>query len=167
MARVKKRLTYDLLVYHFNYNPLTGSFTWRKPRVKWISPGDKAGWENLQGYRNVKIYGYTYSVGRLAWLYMTGKWPSHEIDHENHIRCDNRWENLREATRAQNMQNARKRNKLGFPGVSESEGGFTARATVSGVRTYLGFFTDLEDAAEAVATARIADHKDFACLEVM
>jgi hypothetical protein len=34
-----------------------------------------------------------------------GRWPEHDIDHRNGVRDDNRLENLREATNAQNTQN--------------------------------------------------------------
>lgn len=165
MARLKKRLTYELLKYHFNYDPETGDFTWRRPRVSWTPVGSRAGWTNNEGYRVVRVYGYGYRVARLAWLYMTGEWPEDEVDHEDQNRSNDRWDNLRPATRKQNVQNSRKRNKLGAPGVSQAEGGFTARATILGVRTYLGYFTDLADAVEAVAAARLGNCKEFACLE--
>ena len=57
------------------------------------------------GYRKITIDGKVYSAARLAWFYKTGRWPDPEIDHINRIRDDNRWENLREATRADNLAN--------------------------------------------------------------
>lgn len=57
---------------------------------------------------------------RLAFLYMTGRFPKDEIDHINHIKDDNRWCNLRECTRSKNMMNSLryKNNKSGYKGVS-------------------------------------------------
>ncbi|WP_428999737.1 HNH endonuclease signature motif containing protein [Stenotrophomonas maltophilia] len=46
-----------------------------------------------------------YRQHRLAWLYMTGQWPSGEIDHINHDRSDNRWHNLRDVSHQANQQN--------------------------------------------------------------
>lgn len=165
MARVKRRLTYDMIVYHFNYCPETGDFVWRNPRVSWTPVGSRAGWVDPQGYRKVRIYGHTYSVGRLAWMLMTGFWPDGEIDHINRVPWDNRWANLRQATREQNVRNSAKRNKLGVPGVSRVDGGYVARVTIDGIRRYLGFYTRLDAAAEAVKEARTSAHREFACLE--
>lgn len=55
----------------------------------------------------------------LAWAFMTGEWPNTDVDHKNNIRNDNRWENLRLATRSQNNANSRRRKKDGFKGVRQ------------------------------------------------
>jgi hypothetical protein len=66
------------------------------------------------------LTGVLYREHRLAWLYMTGEWPTHEIDHINGDRVDNRFCNLREATASENRWNSRKRvnNTSGYKGVS-------------------------------------------------
>ena len=50
-----------------------------------------------------------YVAHRLAWLYMTGEWPRHEIDQINLDRSDNRFCNLRPANRSQNSANSTSR----------------------------------------------------------
>lgn len=48
----------------------------------------------------------------LIWFYMTGNWPAHDIDHEDHDGHNNRWSNLRELTHKQNLENRKPRDKL-------------------------------------------------------
>jgi hypothetical protein len=81
---------------------------------------------SLIGYRRRTIDKTLYLGHRLAWFYMTGEWPQHEIDHiaKPNVtpeeawanKSDNRWCNLGEATRGQNMANSikRKDNKSGM-----------------------------------------------------
>lgn len=66
--------------------------------------GEIAGYD-AGGYRNIRIDGRAYRVHRLAWLWMTGEWPDPECDHINTVKNDNRWFNLRKATRGQNAAN--------------------------------------------------------------
>jgi hypothetical protein len=71
--------------------------------------GDVAGGANNgDRYRRIRVDNQLYQAHRLAWLYMTGEWPSNGIDHINGHRADNRWANLREATQSQNMANGRR-----------------------------------------------------------
>ena len=42
---------------------------------------------------------------RLAWFHMMDAWPEHTVDHHNGIKSDDRWENLREASHAENAWN--------------------------------------------------------------
>ncbi len=84
-----------------HYDPETGIFT--------RYGHNKCGSKTYQGYIGIGIKRKTYYAHRLAWLYMTGVWPSKEIDHKNRIRDDNRWVNLREATRSMQSRNRRDR----------------------------------------------------------
>jgi hypothetical protein len=78
-----------------------------------------AGCLQHNGYRHIGVLGKVYSAHRLAFLYMTGKFPLDEVDHKNHERSDNRWSNLREVTRLENSRNRSMHlnNKSGFSGV--------------------------------------------------
>jgi hypothetical protein len=100
-----------------NYNPESGIFTWARPRPK-IQVGSRVGYLHHRGYRNLEIDGKHYSEHRLAWFYMTGKWPKDQIDHINGNRSDNRFENLREATNGQNRANSKTSNAFGLKGIS-------------------------------------------------
>ena len=92
-----------------DYDPATGFLTWKtRPNDgRWnkLFAGRRAGSMGGRGYRQLSVYDKSYREHRIIWLWMTGDWPVDEIDHINGSRDDNRWENLREATRVENMQN--------------------------------------------------------------
>ncbi len=96
----------DFVRHLLHYDPLTGVWTWMNPlpRSK-MKRGDIAGRLTNQGRRQIRISSGFYYSSRLAWLYMTGKWPEDQIDHKNRIKDDDRWDNLREATQSQNSFN--------------------------------------------------------------
>ena len=96
---------------------------------------------------------------------MTGKWPENDIDHINVARGDNRFSNLREATRSENLRNrgAQKNNTSGFKGVSwqKSSRKWDARINIHGKVVHLGYFDDPEDAYQAYCQAAKELHGEF------
>ncbi len=79
-------------------------------------------------------------------------------DHKNRNRLDNREENLRKATRPQNVVNSavRKDNSLGYKGVTrkwqrpnEKVVRYRARISINGKYSHIGDFHTPEDAARA------------------
>lgn len=94
--------------------------------------------------------------------------PGFEIDHKNGVKTDNRRENLRYATEAQNRQNVghRRSNKTGFKGVSWNKGAkkFVATIGVGGKVKHLGCFDRASDAALAYNAAAVKLHGEFARL---
>ena len=140
------------------YNPDAGLFTWRVRRKPCIIPGQIAGTLNKgHGYVIVCIDGRLYKAHRLAWFYMTETWPKADIDHINMIRADNRWSNLREATRAQNKTNEAKRtnNTSGYKGVTWNKRAqrWIAQLQCDGKKMHLGRFATAEDAYIAYVIA--------------
>ena len=79
-----------------NYDPATGVFRWRVNRRGPVNAGDVAGCRGHKGYHQIRVEGTVYQSGRLAWLYMTGKWPKLEIGYIDRNTSDTRWANLRE-----------------------------------------------------------------------
>ena len=102
-----------------DYNPDSGIFT-RKVSVGNCNAGDIISRTDGSGYIVVEIDYIEYKAHRLAVLYMTGKHPENQVDHIKHIRTDNRWCNLREATNQENQRNATlsKNNNSGIVGVN-------------------------------------------------
>ena len=118
-----------------------------------------AGYVMPKGYRRIAVKGKRYLTHRLIWLYTNGKFPDNHIDHINGDPSDNRIENLRDVTRQENQKNRSKNcnNKSGYMGVcwSKASDKWKAQIRVGGVKTHLGLFNILEDAAEAYRVASI------------
>ncbi len=110
----------DLAVFRrlLNYDPETGYFYWKVSRGG-RKAGTRAGSKNANGYLKIRIKGTDYRAHRLAWLFVTGDWPDHDIDHVNGNRLDNRFENLRDVTHAVNHRNRKMNpaNSSGWPNV--------------------------------------------------
>jgi len=150
------------------YYPETGIFTWRVAPSHCIKAGARAGQDRGRGWRVIEIGGRRYPEHTLAWLYMTGEWRPQQLDHRNRVRGDNRWPNLRLATRAQQQENRNlnRNNTSGAKGVVRVPyaSGWRWRAqierTADGKRKthYLGFF---EDFVAAVAAREAAERAMF------
>ena len=86
-----------------------------------------------KGYRQICVDGKHYRANRLAWLYMTGKWPKLEIGYINRNISDTRWANLRAMTPSQRGATSRRRNKHGVRGIWITKSGkYVARIKVAG-----------------------------------
>jgi hypothetical protein len=86
-----------------SYRPETGLFKWKATLSNRAKAGDVAGSPNTKGYISIKVEGRQYKAHRLAWYFVYGQDPSDlEIDHKDLDKGNNRIENLRLATKAQN-----------------------------------------------------------------
>lgn len=145
------------------YDPGTGVLTWRVDRGRLAKAGSAAGAVNSHGYLNLKVHGKNYKAHRLAWLLHTGSWPSQHIDHIDGDRANNRIDNLRECSSAENHQNLGKspKNTSGVTGVSvhKQTGRWQAKITLDGKQIYLGLFETIEEAAAARAEAKQRFHQ--------
>jgi HNH endonuclease len=143
-------LTYTRLKQLLKYDTETGLFTWLVRRGGAVRPGDTAGCIRSNGYWYISVDNEQFIAHRLAWLYMTGKWPDDEIDHRDRVRSNNVWSNLREANTSQQQQNRTPKHGVsGFVGVDRNHGKWRAQITVAGRKTHLGLFDDIEQAKAA------------------
>ena len=133
-------ITQQILKENLHYEPETGIFTRLKSLGNAVKIGDVAGYDASNGYRFIEVCGKRYLAHRLAWLWMTAQWPREEIDHINLSKADNRWSNLREATRSQNAahRKAQANNTHGWKGVSWHRKTQKWRAIIRGRN--LGYF---------------------------
>lgn len=135
-------ITAEKLRSLFTYSQETGRFSRIVSRSSNANAGEQAGYLDTRGYLRIRIDGTLYSVHRLAWLYMTGEWPTEQIDHINRNKIDNRWANLRAATRCENQRNRRMaaNNKIGLKGVRAHRKKWKAAIKIAGKRHHLGVF---------------------------
>lgn len=154
-------ITQEYLKCSLSYNKRTGIFKWKIARSNAIKIGQKAGCIGTNGYIVIRLLKKTIYAHRLAWLYVNGAWPIEFIDHINGIRNDNRWCNLREATRQQNYQNVPARNELKIKGVYKARKKFIATITVNRLSIPLGKFKTLKLAKLAYKKAAIKYHGEF------
>jgi len=146
----------ELLKSVFEYNPETGVF---------FRNGKPSGSVLPNGYVYLSLKKKRMLAHRIAWLMMTGMLPDAEVDHINRIRSDNRWSNLRIATRSQNAMNQSKRSdsRSGHKGVSwhSRVGKWRASIRAGGKHVHLGYYDSSERAAMAYNAAARSEFKQF------
>ncbi len=154
-------LTHERLLKLITYDPDTGLFK-RNPVLNNPRPSFPAG--RLMGtYWVVKVDGVEYKASRLAWFYMTKKWPVEKVDHKDRNRVNNRWENLREATNSQNMSNDRRLlPTCGVRGVERTKHGtYRVRIRDGHKKKHIGTYSNLEEAEKAFKRAFLEKYKGF------
>jgi hypothetical protein len=162
---IQSRLPISYLRQRVLYEKVTGKLFWK--------PRDKSEFEDLRTFRNWEVRfsgkeaflskskdGYRKGEIRFdgrryhllahsaVWAICNGWYPSLEIDHINGVRDDNRIENLREATRAQNIYNTVKRGKF-LPGSYPSGSRWASSITIDGKSKHLGLFSTEKEAHQA------------------
>jgi hypothetical protein len=128
---------------------------------KWHAAKSRTKW---YASRNVGHLGDGCEQGKLA-MHQAIMGTRDGVDHIDGDGLNNQRSNLRRATQAQNVCNARRRsdNTSGFKGVSWNPQSKAWRADimVGGRRHYLGKFATREEAAEAYAAAVSPYHGEF------
>lgn len=167
------------------YEPLTGKLFWRERAPEMFASRGNGGrqgsanrwnarWANKEAFTNLDSHGYPrgsilakqYRAHRVIWAMETGAWPVDQIDHDDHDRANNRFKNLCEATRAENMKNRSMspNNTSGVNGVSwnKKTEKWAAYITVDYLTIGLGRFNDKSDAiaARQAANKKYNFHKN-------
>lgn len=157
-------ITLEKLKENFSYNKRTGLFTRKTPGARKWKVGDIAGTITPKGYVAIKIGDKSYLAHILAWFYVTGEWPTHIVDHEDNVKSNNVWTNLRPASASQNGANAKLycTNTLGHKHVSIKGSGYRVRVTSCGKITDFGTYPTLEEAVAVATRARATLHGEFA-----
>lgn len=154
-------LTAERLRQLFNYEELTGDFI-RLVTMANEKCGKKAGSVAANGYLRIRIDNKYHYCHRLAWLYVTGNWPTGHIDHINGVRSDNSFLNLREANPSQNAENrsSSTKNLSGFKGVywHPKTRKWQAKIMKNGKSKSLGYFDDPVSAHGAYLNGRTLMH---------
>lgn len=139
-------LNQKTLKRHLAYDASTGLFTRLVAKSNSIKVGDIAGSKDKNGYITLMVEGKLYKGHRLAWLYVHGNWPMHEIDHINGKKDDNRLCNLRDVEKWVNQHNrgANKTNTSGFKGVGRKGKKWSAVIKINKKTHWLGVFETAE-----------------------
>ena len=156
-------LTQERLKQVLHYNPDTGAFTRLNDSPK-SKKGSIVGYTNGRGWLRVKIDGKHYKLHRLAFLYMEGNFPPDEVDHINDVRSDNRWCNLRKATKSQNRVNMKSGgdSSTGYRGVKPYLWGYRATVVKDYGKYHSGVFETAREAHLEYCKMAKALHGEFA-----
>ena len=166
MAKRAKRaaLTSEEVRRLMRYDPETGEFAALVARGS-LRVGDSLGGFDDEGRRIITIDNVRYGAHRLAWLYMTGAWPSGEIDHRDTNPSNNVWSNLRDVTPVVNKQNKRRAQSgklysplLGAQWCKQARK-WKSSIRVAGRTRHLGFFASDQEAAAAYVLAKRQLHE--------
>lgn len=158
-------LDHQTLLAALHYDPETGIWT-RLQSCGRAHKGDRADKQAGHKYRRISFARKRYYSHILAWFYTTGAWPVADIDHKNTDAQNNKWENLREATRVQNAGNKKK--QLGktsnLKGVFWQSNANKWRAQIrrNGKSSHIGYFDSPEQAHEAYKIAAQEVFGEFA-----
>jgi hypothetical protein len=126
--------------------------------------GMGAGRLDKKGYCVVKINCAQFFSHRIIYAMFYSLSDGDEIDHRNGDKADNRLNNLRKASFANNLANrgARADNKLGVKGVRVRKGkNFESRIRADGNCMYLGAHPTLDEAKAAYDKAALELHGEF------
>jgi len=157
MKTIRELPPADYLRERFSYDPETGILVLR-------SSGKPTGSFSC-GYlvTSLGIGNRLGRVNRIAWKMMTGEDAPCIVDHADHDRSNNRWNNLRLAGSHGNQQNKAGHSKSGLPkGVSRHGGGYRAKIMAERTLFNLGTFRTVEEVKAAYDKAAASVHGDFA-----
>ena len=154
---ITQQLVKELFEYH------DGKLIRKKSIQSRSRQGMVAGGKAGNSY-SVSINCKLYKLHRVIWLWHFGFLPN-EIDHIDGNPCNNKIENLRPASRNENMRNTKMpiTNKSGFKGVSWSKAAKKgiANSTVNNKKIYLGLFDCKIKAYESYCDASKKLHGQF------
>ena len=104
--------------------------------------------------------GRPFKAHRVIWALYYGEWPTNQIDHKNHIRSDNRIDNMTDVQNAENCKNKvlSRFNTSGVHGVHyfKRRQNWQVYINSGGKRINLGYFVSKDD---AIATRKAAEIK--------
>ena len=162
---MSRKISHRALKVVLDYDPESGVFQWA---VGHRLAGRVAGHKSWLGYVTINIDGKTYTAHRLAWFYVHGCWPRHQVDHINRNGYDNRIANLRDVPGWVNAQN-RPSERLGrngtrckhLPGAHRVLGAWVSRIHSRRNIYELGTFESEEEAHLMYLISRPLFHKGF------
>jgi len=135
----------------FDY--VDGCLYWKIKPCMAISIGDKAGTnKGAEGYARVMYKRSTYLIHRIVWVWHGNSLNENlEIDHINRNRSDNRIENLRQVSKAKNLENQKGNMVCYCPSIkSKKKWKAYTKQTSTNRQVHLGYYETKEDALQAL-----------------
>jgi hypothetical protein len=147
MQKMIKHIDLQELKRLFHYDPNTGLFS-RLVKISNQDVGSIAGTKGSRGHIQIHINYRKHQAHRLAWLYVTGIWPTQHLDHVNGDRTDNRICNLRIASARMNACNreAHREGKLFGCSFAHDRNKWRAYISVNGKILNLGQYNTEQEA---------------------
>lgn len=142
----KESLTQSQLKSYLHYDPISGMFHKIRCGLPLNTPSKT---KSDKEYIYISVLGHKHIAHRLAWLYIYGYFPN-EIDHEDGNGLNNKIDNLRDVSHAENSKNLkhRKDNTSGVMGVIwfKQTNKWRAQIMVNQKTVYLGYYKNFNDA---------------------
>lgn len=116
------------------------------------------------GYRVGRLCGKNYKNANLVYLYHKNILPNYCLDHKDRNKSNDKIDNLREATRTQNMWNVGSfGGRSAYKGVNyqKDKGKWRARYKDHGKRFHVGYYDTEEEAAKAYDVATAVLHQQY------
>ncbi len=138
----------------YEYAPLTGL-------IRRYDGGKVTTFIEKTGYTRISLFGIVRPITNVIWYLETGYLitKGEVIDHIDHNRSNNKWENLRLITQAENNRNQTiaKNNKSGHTGViwNKTSNKWQAQISINRKAKHLGLFDTKEEAISARKRANI------------
>lgn len=172
MSTANSTLTHRRLLDELEYDQETGVFRNRIDRSSRSRRGAIAGSlvtvNDRKTYLTIGFCGRNFYAHRLAIFYVTGRWPTHQVDHVDGNPLNNRYANLRETSNSENQHNrktAQRNSTTGVIGVYRrsrppvpGRKQFFSHIRVDGKRISLGCFYTIEEASAAYLAAKRKMH---------
>lgn len=154
-----QRLSLVTLRNTLEYKPEIGAFVGVKDRQR------KGLSTNSHGYIVINIDGVSFQAHRLAWMYMTGKYPEQNITFKDGNPKNLRWNNLEEATQQEIAftKPVQKNSSTGVKGLTIYKGKYKATIMVNKKTKSKTFELDQKElAVKWLEETRKELHGDFA-----
>lgn len=151
-------LTHNYIISRFIYVERTGNLFWANGRCAGEHVGSLFRSEHGKEYWRTKLCGLGLLNHRIIWFMKTRETPE-MIDHRNGDGLDNAWDNLRDATQAQNFANM---DRL-IRGIDQYPNGkWRAKITIDYSQIHLGMFDTQEQALAVYKKALTETHGEYA-----
>jgi hypothetical protein len=155
----------------FRYERSTGKLFWKKRPLKhFVSAREHKRWNTRYagaetfkavvewGYTRGRLDGRSYLTHRVVWKLVRGTEPPDVVGHKDGVPANNRNENLREATTAQNCSNGKRKGYY----FDRHKGYWLAHVSIGGKKKIIAHCKSEAEAAAARRVAATQTYGEFA-----